>query len=72
MASPRLLTDPSSLASFTIIPVNRLHKTLAKPSLKPYTKPPPIRSVLRYNRKPELAVTTPRVVVITSGKGGIG
>ncbi|KAL8251708.1 hypothetical protein R6Q59_035401 [Mikania micrantha] len=68
MASPWLLTDPSSLASFTIIPINRLHK----PSLKPYTKPPPIRSVLRYNRKPELAGTTPRVVVITSGKGGVG
>ncbi|KAD4585383.1 hypothetical protein E3N88_22984 [Mikania micrantha] len=66
-ASPRLLTDASSLASFTIIPVNRLHKTLAKPSLKPYTKPPPIRSVLRYNSKPKLAITTPRVVVITSG-----
>ncbi|KAD4585725.1 hypothetical protein E3N88_23326 [Mikania micrantha] len=71
MTSLRLLTDPSSLASFTILPANHLHKTLAKPSLKPYTKPPPIRSVLRYNRKPELASTMPRFVVITSGKGGV-
>ncbi|KAL8232177.1 hypothetical protein R6Q57_001955 [Mikania cordata] len=68
----RLLTDPSSLSSFTILPVNHLHKTLAKPSLKPHTKPPPIRSVLHYNRKPELAGTMPRFVVITSGKGGVG
>ncbi|KAL8233671.1 hypothetical protein R6Q59_019771 [Mikania micrantha] len=72
MTSPRLLTDPSSLASFTILPFNRLHKTLARPSLKPYSKLPPVRSVLQYNRKPELAGTTPRVVVITSGKGGVG
>ncbi|CAM8965263.1 unnamed protein product [Rhodiola kirilowii] len=31
-----------------------------------------IRCVLQWNRKPELSGTTPRVVVITSGKGGVG
>ncbi|KAF2315574.1 hypothetical protein GH714_040083 [Hevea brasiliensis] len=31
-----------------------------------------IQSVLQWNRKPELAGDTPRVVVITSGKGGVG
>ncbi|KAF8044056.1 hypothetical protein BT93_A2127 [Corymbia citriodora subsp. variegata] len=34
--------------------------------------PPPIQSVLQWNRKPQLAGETPRVVVITSGKGGVG
>ncbi|CAA2986009.1 septum site-determining minD homolog, chloroplastic [Olea europaea subsp. europaea] len=29
-------------------------------------------SLLQYNRKPQLAGETPRVVVITSGKGGVG
>ncbi|KAF9615579.1 hypothetical protein IFM89_024668 [Coptis chinensis] len=29
-------------------------------------------SVLQWNRKPELSGETPRVVVITSGKGGVG
>ncbi|KAL8200680.1 hypothetical protein R6Q57_012019 [Mikania cordata] len=61
---PPLLSPLSPSIAYT--------KTLAEPSLKPYTKPPPIRSVLRYNRKPELAGTTLRVVVITSGKGGVG
>ncbi|MCD7454570.1 putative septum site-determining protein minD chloroplastic [Datura stramonium] len=31
-----------------------------------------IHSILQYNRKPQLAGDTPRVVVITSGKGGVG
>ncbi|KAE8719721.1 putative septum site-determining protein MinD [Hibiscus syriacus] len=41
---------------------------------KPYQKSrhAPISSVLQWNRKPELAGETPRVVVITSGKGGVG
>ncbi|KAL2227044.1 UNVERIFIED_CONTAM: putative septum site-determining protein minD, chloroplastic [Sesamum indicum] len=40
-----------------------------KKSLKTLT---PIHSLLQYNRKPQLAGETPRVVVITSGKGGVG
>ncbi|XP_073035336.1 LOW QUALITY PROTEIN: septum site-determining protein minD homolog, chloroplastic-like [Primulina eburnea] len=31
-----------------------------------------IHSLIQYNRKPQLAGETPRVVVITSGKGGVG
>ncbi|CAA0831013.1 Putative septum site-determining protein minD homolog- chloroplastic [Striga hermonthica] len=59
--------------------------TIAKPSpphlrpKKPLRRPPkilaaaaPIRAFLQYNRKPELSGETPRVVVITSGKGGVG
>lgn len=34
--------------------------------------PTSIRSLLQYNRKPQLSGETPRVVVITSGKGGVG
>ncbi|GAV76303.1 CbiA domain-containing protein, partial [Cephalotus follicularis] len=52
-----------SLYSFT--PNN---KTLKPP--KPKTTK--IQSLLPYNRKPQLSGETPRVVVITSGKGGVG
>ncbi|EFJ08700.1 hypothetical protein SELMODRAFT_403279 [Selaginella moellendorffii] len=31
-----------------------------------------IRAVLQWNRRPELAGSRPRVVVVTSGKGGVG
>ncbi|CAN0891760.1 Septum site-determining protein minD homolog, chloroplastic [Linum grandiflorum] len=43
-------------------------------TLKPPPRSPPIQcsSSLHWNRKPELAGETPRVVVITSGKGGVG
>uniref|UniRef100_A0A0D6QRW7 CobQ/CobB/MinD/ParA nucleotide binding domain-containing protein n=1 Tax=Araucaria cunninghamii TaxID=56994 RepID=A0A0D6QRW7_ARACU len=30
------------------------------------------RSILQWNRKPQLAGETPRIVVVTSGKGGVG
>lgn len=35
-------------------------------------RPFPFRASLQWNRKPQLAGETPRVVVITSGKGGVG
>lgn len=31
-----------------------------------------VRSILQWNRRPQLAGETPRIVVITSGKGGVG
>ncbi|KAI3784020.1 hypothetical protein L1987_43111 [Smallanthus sonchifolius] len=55
MTSLSLLKEPSSLFSSTFLPSTPLHITLIKPTPKPYPKPPPIRSVLQYNRKPELA-----------------
>ncbi|KAK9073465.1 hypothetical protein SSX86_007789 [Deinandra increscens subsp. villosa] len=73
MSSPRLLTEPSSQSSSIFLPLNPLHKTaITKPSTKPCSKLPPIRSVLQYNRTPKLSSTTPRVLVITSGKGCVG
>ncbi|PSS32371.1 Septum site-determining protein like [Actinidia chinensis var. chinensis] len=50
-------------------------KTLNPPKTHHHHKPKPstaIKSLLQYNRKPQLAGDTPRVVVITSGKGGVG
>ncbi|KAL6123189.1 hypothetical protein ACLB2K_075711 [Fragaria x ananassa] len=41
-------------------------------TLKPNSSPFTVRSLLQYNRKPQLSGDTPRVVVITSGKGGVG
>ncbi|KAG4941669.1 hypothetical protein JHK87_045540 [Glycine soja] len=35
-------------------------------------KPKPPSALLQWNRKPELSGSTPRVAVITSGKGGVG
>ncbi|KAK1322516.1 hypothetical protein QJS10_CPA03g01986 [Acorus calamus] len=48
-----------------------LPKTLnhSKHDNKPSTT---VRSSLQWNRKPQLSGDTPRVVVITSGKGGVG
>ncbi|KAJ8554387.1 hypothetical protein K7X08_025065 [Anisodus acutangulus] len=66
---------PYSLYSSFFTPPNSLSfKTLKlippfRPSRNFY---PSIHSILQYNRKPQLAGDTPRVVVITSGKGGIG
>ncbi|XP_039032777.1 putative septum site-determining protein minD homolog, chloroplastic [Hibiscus syriacus] len=50
-----------------------LNRQTLKPP-RPYPKPKhtPISSVLQWNRKPGLAGETPRIVVITSGKGGVG
>ncbi|XP_022973017.1 putative septum site-determining protein minD homolog, chloroplastic [Cucurbita maxima] len=50
-------------------------KAFPSPNPKSFPKSPsstPVKSVLQWNRKPELAGDTPRVVVITSGKGGVG
>ncbi|KAL9237339.1 hypothetical protein vseg_011900 [Gypsophila vaccaria] len=30
------------------------------------------KSLLQYTRKPQLAGPTPRIIVVTSGKGGVG
>nr|XP_009782566.1 PREDICTED: putative septum site-determining protein minD homolog, chloroplastic [Nicotiana sylvestris]XP_016432981.1 PREDICTED: putative septum site-determining protein minD homolog, chloroplastic [Nicotiana tabacum] len=66
---------PSSLYSSSFTPPNSLSPKTLKPIPPP--KPsrnfyPSIHSILQYNRKPQLAGETPRVVVITSGKGGVG
>ncbi|CAH9111209.1 unnamed protein product [Cuscuta europaea] len=59
--------------SSTFIPSNPIASKTLKPSAKPYSPPTTAaRAVLQYNRKPQLAGETPRVVVITSGKGGVG
>ncbi|CAL0303366.1 unnamed protein product [Lupinus luteus] len=41
------------------------------PKPKPHS-PTPITALLQWNRKPQLSGETPRVVVVTSGKGGVG
>ncbi|PKU68372.1 putative septum site-determining protein minD homolog, chloroplastic [Dendrobium catenatum] len=46
-------------------------KTLSTASFS-RRRPNITRAVLQWNRKPQLAGETPRVVVITSGKGGVG
>ena len=68
MVSLQPLTNPkpsSPLYPTTSIPFTKtlkphLHRTITT------------SSVLQYNRKPQLSGDTPRVVVITSGKGGVG
>ncbi|WJX66374.1 Septum site-determining protein minD chloroplastic [Trifolium repens] len=45
-----------------------LKKPLSLTPSKPYIT----KSLLQWNRKPQLAGETPRVVVVTSGKGGVG
>ncbi|BAU02264.1 hypothetical protein VIGAN_11175800 [Vigna angularis var. angularis] len=45
---------------------------LRHPSKTLIPKPRPPSALLQWNRKPELSGTTPRVTVITSGKGGVG
>ncbi|XP_027110222.2 septum site-determining protein minD homolog, chloroplastic-like [Coffea arabica] len=75
------LTNSNTLFYSTLTPPNPFHyfpnlypKTLnpPPPPLKPPYSLPKIQSILQYNRKPQLAGDTPRVVVITSGKGGVG
>ncbi|CDP16940.1 unnamed protein product [Coffea canephora] len=75
------LTNSNTLFYSTLTPPNPFHyfpnlypKTLnpPPPPLKPPHSLPKIQSILQYNRKPQLAGDTPRVVVITSGKGGVG
>lgn len=66
-------TSLSSLSSLNPTPFP--FKTLHKPYLPQNPNPsslPTINSILQYSRKPQLAGTAPRVVVITSGKGGVG
>ncbi|KAL3342158.1 hypothetical protein AABB24_026268, partial [Solanum stoloniferum] len=77
MLSLQPLSNPksSSLYSSSFTPPNSLSPKTLKPILA--CRPsrnfyPSIHSMLQYNRKPQLAGDTPRVVVITSGKGGVG
>ncbi|KAH7840342.1 hypothetical protein Vadar_015750 [Vaccinium darrowii] len=65
--------NPSSLYSPTSPPPS--FPTTLTPLKLHYPKPKhptSVRSLLQYNRKPQLSGETPRVVVITSGKGGVG
>lgn len=71
---------PTTPKPSTILPAvghSPFSRTLKPSSLRPRFKPysrtaATVQSVLQWNRKPELAGETPRVVVITSGKGGVG
>ncbi|XP_004513184.1 septum site-determining protein minD homolog, chloroplastic [Cicer arietinum] len=63
-AKPQFPQTTTNLRHSTTFP-----KTLA-PKLKP--KPYITKSLLQWNRKPQLSGETPRVVVVTSGKGGVG
>ncbi|KAJ7969888.1 Site-determining protein [Quillaja saponaria] len=69
---------PTSLNTARYLSTPFLHKSFGpktfkplKPKSKPYSTTA-IQSLLQWNRKPILAGDTPRVVVITSGKGGVG
>ncbi|CAL5185329.1 unnamed protein product [Lathyrus oleraceus] len=58
-------------ANLQILPTTHLrHSTSIHP--KPYLPPLTPKALLQWNRKPQLAGETPRVVVVTSGKGGVG
>ncbi|KAK1297701.1 hypothetical protein QJS10_CPB15g00763 [Acorus calamus] len=59
----RQLTPPKTFLPRTLNP--------SKHNNKPTTTTT-VRSSLQWNRKPQLSGDTPRVVVITSGKGGVG
>nr|XP_009418620.1 PREDICTED: putative septum site-determining protein minD homolog, chloroplastic [Musa acuminata subsp. malaccensis] len=57
------------------IPLSPFHPPLFLPSkiLSPqHRRRPAVSAALQWNRKPQLAGETPRVVVVTSGKGGVG
>lgn len=57
----------------TLLPQNPIKlKTLTARQRPPNRIRIRIRSVLQYTRKPVLSGPTPRVVVVTSGKGGVG
>ncbi|KAM1407352.1 hypothetical protein ACFX2F_001951 [Malus domestica] len=65
---PKPSTSTSSFLT-AAYPLNAFKPKTLKPNLSsPFT----VRAVLQYNRKPQLSGDTPRVVVITSGKGGVG
>ncbi|KAK1261944.1 hypothetical protein QJS04_geneDACA011531 [Acorus gramineus] len=64
---------PQMVSLQLTLPKTFLPKTLnhSKHNNKPTTTTT-VRSSLQWNRKPQLSGDTPRVVVITSGKGGVG
>ncbi|KAK4745513.1 hypothetical protein SAY87_011825 [Trapa incisa] len=69
------VSNPSSIIPSTTLnpkPILRTPKPhrFSKSSFRPAAAP--VQSVLQWNRQPQLAGDTPRVVVITSGKGGVG
>ncbi|XP_028796722.1 putative septum site-determining protein minD homolog, chloroplastic [Neltuma alba] len=65
-----LNSAPAFLSGNFFSPISINAKPL-KPKSKPYSTSL-VKAVLQWNRKPQLAGETPRVVVITSGKGGVG
>ncbi|KAB1204889.1 hypothetical protein CJ030_MR3G005603 [Morella rubra] len=76
--NPSTTPKSSALFYFTTPFTNPLYlktqiprKAPTKLAHKPFSTTAP-HALLQYNRKPQLAGETPRVVVITSGKGGVG
>ncbi|XP_061358653.1 septum site-determining protein minD homolog, chloroplastic [Gastrolobium bilobum] len=61
---------PATLLNTSTPPTFFPSKTLTLQNPKP--KPFSATALLQWNRKPELAGETPRVCVVTSGKGGVG
>uniref|UniRef100_A0A2N9FVM0 CobQ/CobB/MinD/ParA nucleotide binding domain-containing protein n=1 Tax=Fagus sylvatica TaxID=28930 RepID=A0A2N9FVM0_FAGSY len=66
-------TKPKTLTFSTPFKPHFPNTTLKPPKAqKPNSTTTTTQSLLQYNRKPQLSGETPRVVVITSGKGGVG
>lgn len=65
---PRVLSSPHSILP-SLPPLGP--QTLARRSRR-RTAAAATSAALQWNRKPQLAGETPRVVVVTSGKGGVG
>ncbi|KAK3037227.1 hypothetical protein RJ639_030120 [Escallonia herrerae] len=72
MISVQFPTNPKPSSSMYYSTLTHFNSTLHPPDPHHSPKLTTIRSVLQYNRRPQLAGETPRVVVITSGKGGVG
>ncbi|XP_074291544.1 septum site-determining protein minD homolog, chloroplastic [Silene latifolia] len=64
-----LLLKPTLFPPFSPTKLPFPHHKPPKPHL---TLTTPTKSLLQYNRKPQLSGPTPRIIVITSGKGGVG
>ncbi|RWR86565.1 putative septum site-determining protein minD, chloroplastic [Cinnamomum micranthum f. kanehirae] len=73
MSSLQLLSLKPHSSSYPFLsPPSIFSKTLKPKTHQPKNPKTHIVSVLQWNRKPQLSGPTPRVVVITSGKGGVG
>ncbi|XP_010941155.1 septum site-determining protein minD homolog, chloroplastic [Elaeis guineensis] len=64
---PRALSSPHS-----ILPSPVLLRPQSLPLHRRQTPGSAVSAAFQWNRKPQLAGETPRVVVVTSGKGGVG